>query len=177
MSEKKISVIVPIWNAHDYLHRCIDSILGQTYKNLELILVDDGSSDDSLSICQSYAKQDERVRVFHKENGGQASARNLALDVCTGDYIGFVDNDDWILPSMYERLVALIEKYGAEVARCDDLSDISEMGCLQKITESVCEKQQYHKLLFCDIWGGPCNRSAVYQAGDWKASVSCEQDN
>ena len=100
----KISVIVPVWNAHEYLNRCVDSILAQTYKNLEVLLVDDGSTDDSLAICRQYAEQDKRVRVFHKDNGGQASARNYALDRATGDYIGDVDKDDRILPTKYQRL-------------------------------------------------------------------------
>ena len=100
----KISVIVPVWNAEPFLHRCVDSILAQTYQNLEVLLVDDGSTDSSLQICQSYADKDSRVQVFHKENGGQASARNYALDRVTGDFIGFVDDDDWIYPEMYEKL-------------------------------------------------------------------------
>ena len=81
----KISVIVPVWNAHDYLGRCVESIIDQTYKNLEILLVDDGSSDDSLAICNRYAEKDTRIKVFHKENGGQASARNYALEYATGE--------------------------------------------------------------------------------------------
>ena len=78
----------------------MDSIVNQTYENLEILLVDDGSTDDSLQICREYERKDDRIKVFHKENGGQGSARNLALDHCTGEYIGFVDNDDWIFPTM-----------------------------------------------------------------------------
>ena len=113
-----ISVIVPVWNAHEYLNKCVDSIINQTYKNLEIILVDDGSTDDSLKICQEYEKHDNRIRVFHKENGGQGSARNYALDRCKGSYIGFVDNDDWLFPNMYKRLLELLKKYDADIARC-----------------------------------------------------------
>ena len=83
----KVSVIIPVWNAHDYIRRCVDSIVNQTYENLEILLVDDGSTDDSLQICREYEEKDARIRVFHKENGGQGSARNLALDHCTGEYI------------------------------------------------------------------------------------------
>ena len=73
----KVSVIVPVWNAHDYIRKCVDSIINQTYKNIEILLVDDGSTDDSLQICREYEKKDERVRVFHKENGGQGSILDL----------------------------------------------------------------------------------------------------
>ena len=120
----KISVIVPVWNAHDYLGRCVESIIDQTYKNLEILLVDDGSSDDSLAICNRYAEKDTRIKVFHKENGGQASARNYALEYATGEYIGFVDNDDWIFPTMYERLHQLMVQYQADVGRCDDMQGV-----------------------------------------------------
>lgn len=151
----KISVIVPVWNAHEYLNRCVDSILTQTYQNLELLLVDDGSTDDSLAICNQYAETDKRVRVFHKENGGQASARNYALDYATGDFIGFVDNDDWVLPSMYERLHTLMLEYNADVGRCDDMQGKMEPSVSPKeATILVTEAEQYFPLLYQDIWGG-----------------------
>ena len=91
-----ISVIVPVYNAEDYLGRCLDSIIEQTYTNLEIILVDDGSTDRSGAICDEYRDRDDRIHVIHKENGGASSARNRALDISTGTYISFVDNDDWI---------------------------------------------------------------------------------
>lgn len=116
----------------------MDSIVNQTYENLEILLVDDGSTDDSLQICREYEEKDARIRVFHKENGGQGSARNLALDHCTGEYIGFVDNDDWIFPKMYERMVELIRKYGADVARCDDLSDETQIDTENFVEETTC---------------------------------------
>lgn len=96
MSKSFISVIVPIYNTEQYLHRCIDSILSQTYTNFELLLIDDGSSDGSGNICDKYAEKDPRVRVFHKENGGVSSARNLGLDNANGEWVTFVDSDDWI---------------------------------------------------------------------------------
>ncbi|OUQ56652.1 hypothetical protein B5E58_10530, partial [Tyzzerella sp. An114] len=96
MENKKISVIVPIYNVEKYLNRCVDSIINQTYKNLEIILVDDGSPDNCGKICDEYAKKDNRIKVVHKENGGVSSARNVGLNIATGDYIGFVDGDDWI---------------------------------------------------------------------------------
>ena len=108
MKQGKISVIVPVYNVEKYLRRCVDSILNQTYRNLEIILVNDGSTDSSLQICNEYVQKDARIVVINKPNGGLSSARNAGLDAATGDYIGFVDSDDYIAPEMYERLLAAI---------------------------------------------------------------------
>lgn len=113
-----ISVIVPIYKAEPYLRRCVNSIRNQTYTNLEIILVDDGSPDKCGEICDSFAKEDSRIRVFHKENGGQSSARNLGLDNMTGEYVGFVDSDDWIEADMYQRLYALSHIHDAQIVCC-----------------------------------------------------------
>lgn len=102
-----ISVIVPIYNIVDYLPRCVNSIRKQTYRNLEIILVDDGSTDNSGAMAEKFALEDKRVRVFHKENGGVSSARNLGIEKARGQFIGFVDSDDYIEPEMYERLLAV----------------------------------------------------------------------
>lgn len=100
----KITVIVPVYNIEDYLERCINSILAQSFNDFELILVDDGSTDKSGEICDSYAKKDERVRVFHKENGGSSSARNLAIKEAHGEYLSFIDSDDYVEPDFLEKL-------------------------------------------------------------------------
>ena len=113
-----ISVIVPIYKVEDYLPKCIDSILNQTYKDLEIILVDDGSPDNCGKICDEYAKQDKRIRVIHKENGGLSSARNAGIEAAKGDYIGFVDSDDYISMDMYEKMVVSIETENADVSVC-----------------------------------------------------------
>lgn len=102
-----ISVIVPVYNTEQYLHRCIDSILAQTYTDFELLLIDDGSTDSSGAICDDYAAKDPRVRVFHKENGGVSSARNLGLDNAQGEWITFVDSDDWVVKSMLYNLIEI----------------------------------------------------------------------
>lgn len=91
-----VSVIVPVYNVEKYLARCLDSIINQTYTNLEIILVDDGSKDSSGQICDEYAAKDQRIKVIHKQNGGLSSARNAGLDIASGSYIEFVDSDDWI---------------------------------------------------------------------------------
>lgn len=105
-----ITVIVPVYNIEDYLERCINSILNQTYRDFDLILVDDGSTDKSGSIADRFAKNDSRIKVVHKTNGGSSSARNAALDIATGEYISFVDSDDYIEPDFLEKLVAPVEK-------------------------------------------------------------------
>ena len=92
--------------------------MGQTYKNLEIIVVDDGSTDSSGQICDEYANKDERIKVIHKENGGLSDARNAGLDICTGEYIGFVDSDDYIAKDMYEKLWRSLDKHKADIAAC-----------------------------------------------------------
>ena len=123
MSQPLISVIVPIYKAEAYLEECVHSIRNQTYQNLEIILVDDGSPDRCGEMCDAFAREDPRIRVFHKENGGQSSARNLGLDHITGNYVTFADSDDWIEPGYYEKMMELIGQNGAQIAagglRCD----------------------------------------------------------
>ena len=113
-----ISVIVPVYKTEQYLNQCVDSILSQTYNNLEIILVDDGSPDNCPQMCDDYARRDQRVKVIHKENGGISSARNRALDICTGAYIAFVDSDDWIQMNMLERLMHKINEKNVDAAFC-----------------------------------------------------------
>lgn len=113
---KLLSIVIPVYQAENYLEKSVESVLSQTYKNFELILVDDGSTDESASICDAFATKDARVRVFHKKNGGQSSARNLGIRHAQGEYIGFMDNDDLIYPEMYETLVANIEKENADIS-------------------------------------------------------------
>lgn len=116
--EKLVSVIVAVYNIEEYLPRCVDSILAQTYRNLEIILVDDGSKDQSGNICDSYAEKDRRIKVIHKKNGGLSDARNAGMDAATGEYIGFVDGDDWIEPDMYRAMYFACEKEKAQAAVC-----------------------------------------------------------
>jgi len=114
-----ISVIIPIYKVEQYLRKCVDSVLLQTYANLEIILVDDGSPDNCGKICDEYAEKDSRIKVIHKANGGVSAARNAGLDIAKGDYIGFVDSDDWIEPNMYEHLLNDLFHSGCDISMCD----------------------------------------------------------
>ena len=114
-----ISVIIPVYNTEQYLHRCIDSVLAQTYQDFELFLIDDGSKDSSGAICDEYASQDTRVRVFHKENGGVSSARNMGLDHARGEWITFVDADDWMADDMLQQMLDTADAEGADVVLAD----------------------------------------------------------
>lgn len=107
----KISVIIPVYNVEKYLHQCVDSVLNQTYKNLEVILVDDGSKDSSGKICDEYAAKDSRVVVIHKKNGGVSSARNVGISRATGKYIMYVDSDDWLELNAVENCMEVVYKY------------------------------------------------------------------
>ncbi len=115
----KLSIIVPVYNTEKYLRECVDSILAQTFTDFECILVDDGSTDGCPAICDEYAKKDPRVVVIHKENGGLSDARNAGLDVAKGDYIGFVDSDDYIDPGMYEHLYNISLLHNSDITRCN----------------------------------------------------------
>ena len=119
MTSPVISVIIPVYNTEKYLRCCIDSVLAQTYKDFELLLIDDGSTDSSGAICDEYAEKDTRVRVFHKENGGVSSARNLGLDNARGNWIMFVDGDDWIAPNTLIQILCKADETNADVVIVD----------------------------------------------------------
>lgn len=114
----KISVVLPIYNVEKYLETCVKAMTGQTYQNLEIILVDDGSPDGCPALCDELAKTDERIRVLHKENGGLSDARNAGTKIATGEYITFVDSDDVVTDTYVEYLYSLIEKYGCDMSLC-----------------------------------------------------------
>lgn len=118
MKQELISVVVPVYNVEKYLEKCVDSILNQTYENLEIFLVDDGSLDNSGYICDEYAKKDKRIIVIHKANGGLSDARNVAIDQATGKYITFIDSDDYVALDMIEFLYHNIKENSAEISTC-----------------------------------------------------------
>jgi glycosyltransferase involved in cell wall biosynthesis len=168
VDEPLISIIIPVYNVEYFLEDCLKSVLSQTYKNIEIIVVDDGSTDNSPQICDEYAKNDSRIKVVHQKNVGQGMARNSGIDIATGDYIGFVDSDDVILPQMYEILMNNILKYNADISACTRmqikenirLQDISvEIGNASKSKIQVFdghsatkELLQYHKIFKNAVW-------------------------
>lgn len=110
MKKPLISVIVPIYNVESYLNRCVESIVNQTYQNLEIILVDDGSPDNCPQICDDWARKDSRIKVIHKENGGLSDARNAGMNIATGEYISFIDSDDYVALDFCETMLLVIKK-------------------------------------------------------------------
>ena len=132
-----ISVIVPVYNTEKYLHRCIDSILAQTYADFELLLINDGSKDNSGAICNEYAVKDSRVRVFHKENAGVSKARNLGLDNAKGEWITFVDSDDWVHEDFIKKRLDLALSDTADIAYCDIEYIYNNWNLYGKMAEEV----------------------------------------
>lgn len=149
-----ISIIVPVYNVEPYLRRCLDSIIEQTYRDLEILVIDDGSTDQSGKICDEYAELDERIRVTHTENRGLSCARNRGLDNATGDWIGFVDSDDWIEPDMYEVLLKRAEETGADIVECGyykEFKNTSEE--MPSVTEIISETDAIEALVYGKITG------------------------
>lgn len=181
--QPKISVIVPIYKAEKYLRRCVDSILSQTFTDFEVLLIDDGSPDKSGVICDEYASKDSRVRVFHKDNGGVSSARNLGLDNAQGEYTIHVDPDDWVEPNMLEDLYAKAKEEDADIVICDYYINY------EKNKKEIYVKQQPSKLdsdtvlkeLFKHLHGSCCNkliRLACYKIHNirFPLNLNCNED-
>lgn len=143
--DKKISIIIPIYNASAYLEKCLQSVCNQTYPKLEVICIDDGSTDESGVIAEAFAQKDDRFVVIHKENGGESSARNVGLLRCTGDFIGFLDCDDWIEPEMYESLLATMDKYDVDMVASSWFNDTetqsTEIMNKLPVTENVIHRE------------------------------------
>ena len=167
---KLISVIVPAYNVENYIAKCLDSILNQTYKNLEIIVVDDGSTDNTLSIIDSYSAKDNRIKAIHQDNMGVAAARNAGLLAATGDYYGFVDSDDTIEPAMYEEMLTACETSASPMA----VTEYREIGGDSNITYSgktyflsqeealntfICEDGAY-RIQF-SVWSRLCRKDII----------------
>lgn len=163
MKEPLISIIVPVYGVEKYLTQCVQSLINQTYKNLEIILVDDGSPDNSGALCDELAKTDTRIKVIHRPNGGLSAARNDGLAIASGEMLGFVDSDDYIDNDMYHYLYSLLSKYDADISVCAFRKFSEESGVLQKenaeeIT-SYSNKQAMKLLLEDELIGShPCNK-------------------
>ena len=139
-----VSIIVPVYNVEQYLKRCIQSILRQTYVHIEIILVDDGSTDHSGKICDAYSKRDHRIRVFHKHNGGQASARNLGIRNSKGDYLAFVDSDDFVHPEYIQYMYNNLKKYKADLSYC---------GIRKVISQKISKERKEEIIVFDNLNG------------------------
>lgn len=140
--EELISVIVPVYNVRPYLEKCFDSIARQSYQNLEIILVDDGSTDGSGDLCEDLSQRDGRVRVIHKKNGGLGSARNAGIDAARGAILSFVDSDDWIEPGMYETLSGIMCRENAQIIACG-IKKVSETGEVSYYQDNLKERSVY----------------------------------
>lgn len=154
-----ISIIVPIYNVEKYIFKCVDSIINQTYKNIEIILVDDGSTDNSGTICDEYEKKDNRIKVIHKKNGGLSDARNVGIDKAKGDYLVFVDSDDWVSDKMIEYLYNNACKYKADIVQGDYIKAYTEYNCIKNIKEEI---NHYNSIgALNNLYEEECTKSVV----------------
>ncbi|WP_042721980.1 glycosyltransferase family 2 protein, partial [Flavobacterium sp. B17] len=178
----KISIIIPVYNVEQYLAKCLDSVVCQTYQNIEIIVVNDGSKDNSAQIITDYArKYPDKIKSYHKENGGLSDARNFGIDRATGHYIGFVDSDDYITPTMYEDMVGLAEKYEAEMVICNIQKVDQQERIIQKLTQAphMPEKIDLENnfSVFSDISYFACNklfRTELFDGKRFKRNVHFE---
>ena len=156
----KVSIIVPVYKAEAYLHRCVDSILAQTFTDFELLLIDDGSPDRSGEICDEYAQKDSRIRVIHKENGGVSSARQRGLDEAVGEYTIHADPDDWVEPNMLEELYKKAKQDDADIVICDYFNNIGTKQTICRQCPSSLEPKQVIIELFQQLHGSCWNKLA-----------------
>lgn len=164
-----ISVIIPVYNVERYLEQCIDSVLNQKYKNMEIILIDDGSTDRSGQMCDKYAKQDKRIKVIHKKNGGAASAKNAGLRVAKGEYLVFVDSDDYLEPDAYSYMLSVLCEQDADVIQCsfrNIFPDIKK-DIVKLPKPNVFDTQEYLKRFLIDwtcglLWNKMYRRELFY---------------
>ena len=178
--EDLISVIVPIYKVEAYLDQCVASIAAQTHRNLEIILVDDGSPDNCGAMCDAWAEKDRRIRVIHKENGGLSDARNAGIEAAAGDYIAFVDSDDWIEPEMYEKMLAALKRENADLCACGIRSCFPDRdvrwGCMEYAAGGP---EEFLALLYRDAafpaaaWNKLCRRE-LWRALRFPVGKICE---
>ena len=178
-----VSVIIPIYNAEKYIHRCLDSILAQTHTNWEAILVDDGSSDNSGAICDEYAAKDKRCKVIHQKNGGVSVARQTGLDNTNGDYVIHCDPDDWVEPNMLEDMLQCATANNADMVICDFINEEKEeiTYCSQGLKNPITAKEAQALIIKDKLHGSCCNKlikkSCIANIGFTPASVTlCEDE-
>lgn len=155
----KISIIVPIYNAEKYLRRCVDSILAQTFKDFEVLLIDDGSTDNSFSICEEYVKKDGHVRIFHNQNSGVSVTRQFGIDNSCGEYTIHIDSDDWVEPDMLESLYNRAQETNADMVICDYFKTFSDNEVyVEQKPKSLNQKEIIRQLLTGSLHGGTWNK-------------------
>lgn len=147
MNRPLISIIIPVYNAESYIRRCIESVLSQTYKEIQVILINDGSTDNTLSILEEYSRSDSRIQLINKDNSGVSKTRNIGIDISDGEYIGFVDADDYLEPEMYEKLYNAIKKTAADVACCGYYQDFDTYKYEISVDDSLlADNKTYYEL-------------------------------
>lgn len=165
LRKQMISIIVPVYKVESYLRQCIDSIINQTYHNIEILLIDDGSPDRCGEICEEYARTDSRIRFFHTENKGLSAARNLGLQKAKGEYVGFVDSDDWIEPDMYEILLRRLEESGTNISACAIWCEYQETHYTYSVSNAVYIGKDAIQALVCDLSNVVWNK--LYKKDYW----------
>ena len=184
---KLVTIIVPVYNAEKYLDKCITSLVNQTYKNLEIILVDDESPDNCPKLCDEWTKKDQRIKVIHKKNGGVSSARNMGLEIAKGEYILFIDSDDYIEINCLEECMKIIEKYNLDIIKFGYQKELNHYFRKNKFTVPVnrcIEESEYNKLIykyilttpdFYNIWNAII-RKQICQENKFDTSLTMGED-
>ena len=166
-NEKLISVIIPVYGVEKYIHQCLDSIITQSYKNLEIIVINDGTRDRSDEIAKEYAQKDSRIRIYDYENGGLSVARNRGLDLAKGDYISFVDSDDWLHPDFYMKLAGALETNDADIAKCSIIETDTVTERVIGFQKSIAKKADFDLyfskggMLWIVVWNALYKREIV----------------
>jgi glycosyltransferase involved in cell wall biosynthesis len=168
MMSELISVIIPIYKVEEYLNDCVTSVINQTYTNLEIILVDDGSPDNCPQMCDDWAKKDSRIKVVHKKNGGLSDARNAGIEASAGEYIAFVDSDDYLKLDMFEKLYTAAKRADADIAACGILSCEGEKQTAWGCNDMVGTPEQIYALLYNDTAYPVAAWNKLYRRKCWK---------
>ena len=165
--KEKISVIIPVYKVEKYLSKCVDSVLNQTYTNIEVILVDDGSPDSCPEICDNYKGRDRRIKVIHKQNGGLSDARNAALEIAEGDYISFVDSDDWVDDNLLKVLHDALTRTNADMS-ISNMVSVTETGMQSAMRNNVDHEVVLEGSQIWSTLNQPCAPTKLYNAAIWK---------
>ena len=180
---QKISVIIPVYNVKSYLNRCIESVLTQTYQNLEVIIVDDGSFDGSSEICDAFAQRDSRVKVLHQVNQGLSAARNAGIEISSGEWVAFLDSDDYVEPSIYEDLLNLAMRHNVDLCSCNSRAFNEDMSIAYTNIDTAQETiYSYREVVFdlvhqskirFEVWNKLWKRSLIGEVR-FKVGQVCE---